>query len=31
MSSKADEEFLGQPYLGISEKAWGCIRRLGQL
>jgi len=31
MSGKADEEFLGQPYLGISEKAWGYTRRLGQL
>ena len=31
MSGKADEEFLGQSYLGISEKArWGCMRRPGQ-
>jgi len=28
MSGKADEEFLGQPYLGKSEKGWGgCTRR----
>ena len=25
MSGKVDEEFLGEPYLGISEKGrWGC-------
>lgn len=31
MSGKADEEFLGQPYLGISEKRWRCTRLLGKL